>query len=132
MKNIPITLILPLALAACSISPVDPTSAELKLADYGEKPTQNECQQYVVETLTPLLKDPVSALYEFTRCEKRGLSSIPLYGIPQQYGYHIIAFVNAKNSFGGYVGREKYGFLFNNGVLLRKRRESGGYWVPFK
>lgn len=111
-----------------------PTQEEVANADYGRPLTQVECETIVKKDMRYYLKDPDSAQYNFDKCAKDALPSIPLFGIPKQYGYAMIAHVNAKNSFGGYVGSQPHGYLIKDGIVIRrvKRSESNPYvYLPF-
>ena len=79
-----------------------------------------------------MLKDPNSAQLLFGKCEKRSLGSIPIAGIPIQYGYLIVASVNAKNSYGGYGGAKNWETLINNGQVIRRTAPSSdGFQLPY-
>lgn len=111
-----------------------PTQDELQTADYGQPMTQKECEIAAKAVLDYYLKDPMSAQLSFGRCETRGASSVPILNLPKQFGYYISVSVNAKNSFGGYIGAKEYGFLFNSGSVIRKLRQDdqlGRVMMPF-
>lgn len=60
------------------------------------------------ETILRILKDPESARFRFTN-PTRGVSHA--LGEPVLAWYSVV-YVNAKNSFGGYVGERPYGFAY--------------------
>lgn len=54
----------------------------------------------------------------------------------REYGYASLATVNAKNSFGGYVGKRPYVAFYHNGILSQVIRAEyvstkTGYWGAF-
>lgn len=93
MKRFPLLLLLALLLGGCV-----PTVAELRSADYGPPPEQHH--QLFVAAISAALKDPYSAHYQVAPPSHgwRRLSG----GI--EYGWYVCGLVNAKNSYGGYVG----------------------------
>jgi len=124
MKYIIIAL-LPILLASCASAP---TRQELISADYGRVMLQDECELQVKNIMGNSLKDPNSASYSFSNCIKMGFGSIPIMGIPKQFGYGVTVGINAKNSFGAYTGKKQYQFLFKNGSVIRKTKPgSDGY-----
>jgi hypothetical protein len=110
-------LLLSLLLGACASHP---TKQELAKADYGREMTQLECEAVAKREIQSVLKDSASAIYEFGKCRKRGINSIPVIGKPKEYGYYIPVMVNAKNSFGGYTGFKESRVIMRNGVVIRK------------
>ena len=123
-------ILLSLVLGGCASMP---TANELASADYGRYMSQSECENDVKQVLASYLKDPYSAQYRFGQCQKMGMGSAPVLGVPKQYGYSITTFVNAKNSFGGYTGEVTYIMLFKNGQVIRKGRQNNdlGVILPF-
>jgi len=87
-------------------------------ADYGEYP--ENYQEIVKTAMVDLLKDPYSAQYRFkTEPFKAYLREAPINGgDPFMYGYMVYVDVNAKNSFGGYVGWKEYRLLIRNGKVV--------------
>ena len=102
-----------LALGACSYAPKPETAAA---ADYGTPMTASEMQGIADKFLVKVLKDPESRRVEWGRSGK-AWAWTGLVGGGTKYGYGVEADVNAKNSFGGYVGSKPYFFLFRNGVI---------------
>src|SRR3546814_13855805 len=72
--------------------------------DWGQKPDQGAAEQLAVAVLQTLLKDPYSAHYRWD--EIAGTSTWNDKG-PTCYGWVLRGHVNAKNSYGGYVGDRK-------------------------
>tara|TARA_R110000796_G_scaffold236323_1_gene355706 strand:- start:360 stop:716 length:357 start_codon:yes stop_codon:yes gene_type:complete len=109
-----------------------PSVTDIANADFGSQISQSECQRIAKGQILPRLKDPNSAQFSFGTCEKRSLGSIPIKGIPVQYGYLIVASTNAKNSYGGYVGAQNWETLINNGQVIRRTAPtSDGFQIPY-
>jgi len=86
-----------LALAACDQLP---TAVEVSQADYGRPIAQAEREPIAKAQTEPYLKDPYSARYQLSECKRQGINSVPIMGLPKQFGYAIGVAVNARNSFG--------------------------------
>ena len=127
MKNHLLAVPLALFLASCATAP---SRQELATADYGTVPTNYE--QIIKEHCGRFLKDPYSAQYQFSKPEAGWLANSPLTGGERAFGYVVHVTLNAKNSFGGYVGAEEYRFLIHNGVVVmsQKRSRDGSNWWP--
>lgn len=116
LKRLAVTALITttLAVTGCTSSPVDP--AKVASGDYGDFPTnyQETVKGYFQQTL----KDPYSAQYKFGTPYKGYLREAPINGgQPSVYGYIVDCSVNAKNSYGGYVGDKFYRmFLKSNTV----------------
>lgn len=104
-----------LILAACATGP--PTQEELATADYGSIISQEDAQRKAQSFISSSLKDPNSAQYQWGNVEKGWIRHAPAYGGGLVFGYILDVNVNAKNSFGGYVGFKPYQFVFYNGVI---------------
>ena len=105
-------------LAACNgMKPVDPQV--LANADYGSYPAN---YQEIVKTFYEgRLKDPFSAQYRFNKPYKGYLRSAPITGgKPTAFGYLIGVSVNAKNSYGAYVGWKEEQLFIRDGQVLKK------------
>ncbi|MDX7999345.1 hypothetical protein FE394_09045 [Xenorhabdus sp. Reich] len=94
-----------------------PTQEEMSSANYGELPGNYEEQ--IKNAMSASLKDPYTAHYRFLK---------PFKGYTQDgewspskgsvaYGWIVPVYVNAKNSYGGYVGERRYVYIFSGGVL---------------
>ncbi len=95
-----------------------PTAEQLASADYGAYPYNY--QQVIDRYLAARLKDPASLQYEHIK----GPTSIWVPSIASgKYGYGVCAYVNAKNSFGGYTGWKIHFFLLRDGAITK---QSGG------
>ena len=78
--------------------------------------TATDMQGLADKFLVRVLKDPESRRVEWGRSGK-AWAWTGLIGGGTKYGYGLEADVNAKNSFGGYVGSKPYFFLFRNGAI---------------
>jgi hypothetical protein len=113
------TLIALALLAGCVSMP---TPQETGSANYGPYPSGY--QQIVHQYFDATLKDPGSAQYAAMTKPKqywvhRGLNTTV-------YGYLVCTAINAKNSFGGYVGFRNAGFLIRDGRVIEYLQD--GYW----
>ena len=72
---------------------------------------------------TDTLKDPYSAHIDIQAPEKFWYQEPALAdgwtGGQRHAGWMVRVLVNAKNSYGGYVGNETYGFFFQNSRLVK-------------
>ncbi|HCD8204972.1 TPA: hypothetical protein ND709_004620, partial [Klebsiella michiganensis] len=75
-----------------------PDKAELSRADYGKLP--DNYQEIIKDSMSARLKDPYSARYDFNEPFKGWCKS----GFTTYYGWLVPFTLNAKNSYGGYVG----------------------------
>lgn len=98
----------------CSFAPKPEVAAA---ADYGRPASAPEMQRWADTHLSRALKDPESRRVEWGRSGKAWVWTGVVRG-GLKYGYGLEALVNAKNSFGGYVGSRPYFFLFRDGVLI--------------
>ncbi len=92
-----------------------PTKDQLEVADYGSAPENYE--EIIRYYMQRVLKDPDSAQYNFT--------TIPLqmwkrdgFGSRFKFGWGVCALINAKNSFGGFVGNQNHFFLIRDGTII--------------
>lgn len=107
---------LSLLLQACA---QQPTSQQVKSADYGTKPSIAECSALVEEKVGSIMKDPSSLQWQHNDCVEGYWSSVPMLGLPIAYGYYQTGSVNGKNSYGAYTGFQQYQALIRNGVVIR-------------
>lgn len=92
-----------------------PSPEELARADYGPQP--REYRAIIKEHMKYILKDPESAQYEVVKGPAQGWSKT-FDGL--LFGYAVCVGINAKNSFGGYVGMKMYYFLIHNNTVIRR------------
>lgn len=94
-----------------------PSQAQISAANYGELPA--DYQEQIKNHFNATLKDPYSAKYEFLPAFK-GYSQDGQWspsGGKVSFGWVSPVLVNAKNSYGGYTGNQKYVFIFSGGVM---------------
>ena len=92
-------------LGACASTAI--TTEQLAAADCG--PTPSNYRQVIPEFFSRILKDPYSAQYRYGNVYRAYIREAPVMGgEPTQYGWIADVWVNAKNSFGGYVGEKFY------------------------
>lgn len=94
-----------------------PTQQEINSADYGYPISQDDAVSQVKGAFGIYLKDPESARYSFGSVYKGYFVGSAFEGRKLQAGYLLDVTVNAKNSYGGYVGPKPYKFLFRNGKI---------------
>lgn len=95
-----------------------PSESKLSEADYGTAISIHDAQQQAEHWLGSHLKDPDSARIEWGPFGQawifRGLVNGGFH-----YGYGLLANVNAKNSFGGYTGKQPFFFFYRDGQMQR-------------
>lgn len=94
-----------------------PTQQEINSADYGYPISQDDAASQAKGAFGLYLKDPESARYSFGSVYKGYFVGSAFEGRKLQAGYLLDVTVNAKNSYGGYVGPKPYKFLFRNGKI---------------
>ncbi|WP_316674889.1 hypothetical protein [uncultured Tolumonas sp.] len=114
------TILLMFFLPACAQMP---TQQEINLADYGEYPSNST--EIVKTFYSKSLKDPDSAVYKYISPPIKTVLGDRFQGV--KYGYLVCATVNAKNSYGGYVGYHTDGFFIQNNIILN-HLENGVWW----
>ena len=102
-------------LSGC-VSP--PTQEDLSKIDYGSYP--NDYKKTVERYLDMTLKDPGSKQIEWLR-EPRTMwnKAGPMFGGGLTSGYAVCAYVNARNSYGGYTGSKLSWFLIKNERVIQ-------------
>ena len=98
-----------------------PTEQELTNADYGSYPSDYE--QLIRRHMQSVLKDPDSARYDFLNSPKSGWNVLG----GKKFGYVVCANINAKNSFGGYVGTRMSYFMMRDGRTIDASHGDGNY-----
>ena len=87
-----------------------PTKEEIATADYGPEPKNP--REIVLNFIDQTFKDPHSVIdLKISTPEKFYHGSAPLFGMEKAFGWVIAFECNAKNSYGGYTGRETF-YLF--------------------
>ena len=122
--------IIVLVVSAVSGCSQGPSHEEAKSADYGQPQTPMQCAAAVERRFETVLKDAESARYQHEPCFKGFLNSVPIAGFPVTYGYVQTGKVNARNSFGGYVGFRPYQAVIKNGLVVRYCISNGELCIP--
>ncbi|MBU8923015.1 MAG: hypothetical protein KOO63_14450 [Bacteroidales bacterium] len=122
-----LTALFALFLSSCAAAP--PSQTELDTADYGTHISQEDAQALAEGFLTGHLKDPGSAQYQWGTVYKGYLTHAPIHGGRHVFGYILEVQVNAKNSYGGYVGFKPYRFVFYNGSIKTVYGDRDGYMM---
>ena len=102
---------------------ITPKAVDLQTAYYGPAPSQAAILTNVKAWIEPKLKDPMSAVYD---CGNPRRAWTNVFG-KLTYGWAVNCTVNAKNSFGGYVGAKPYGFLFQGDRIVQDAWANIGY-----
>lgn len=94
-----------------------PTQDEIGNYDYGDYP--KDYKKIIESYLNNVLKDPDSKKIEYLNTpEKNWFKLSPLLGGVTKSGYVVCAYVNAKNGFGGYTGKNiSYFMIYNQKVI---------------
>lgn len=111
------------ALMLIAASPVDAWTTKKKYAEYieslppeGDKPSAEYVKRAVNAYFKYSLKDPDSANYEWGAIELgTWKGAFEKYGTP---GWIADVQVNAKNSYGAYIGYKPYKFIFRSGSIV--------------
>ncbi|WP_413496361.1 hypothetical protein [Morganella psychrotolerans] len=122
MKNIFIILVA-LFISGCVAKP---TMIEEQHADYGDKPSKELYEAKVKAYQESRLKDPMSAVYSFSEPRKGWC----IFNGKVNFGWIVDYTLNAKNSYGGYVGtKPEFTILQNNTAwhMPFYRKDSCGY-----
>lgn len=111
MRIISAVILMSLMLTGCA---TPPTAEQIQAADYGAPVYQEEAEYAVKSYFGSYLKDPESARYRFGVVYQGYMITSRLEGAKLQPGYLIEVSVNARNSFGAYVGSKPYRFVIRN------------------
>ena len=96
-----------------------PTATEQKAAYHGPEPTTLQIQNAINSHLAKTLKDPYSAMIkDISKPVQSHIRGAMIEGYPVTYGWLLTFSVNAKNSYGGYTGYQKYTLLLRDGVVV--------------
>jgi ketosteroid isomerase-like protein len=97
------------------------TPAEVMALDYGAIPT--DYRRAVEQYFQKVLRYPESIDYREVTAPKQGfvktVSGVFVGHDTYYYGWTVTATINAKNSFGGYVGFKTYTFLFRGERIVK-------------
>lgn len=125
-----VIVILAFFLGGCS-STLKMTDSEAATADYGAYPS--DYQSLVQTYYSVALKDPYSAHFNFYGEPVKGYTrKAPVAGGGvEQFGYVVTFGVNAKNSFGGYVGEQVHKVFIRNGRVLQEFGKNPWFSEPW-
>jgi hypothetical protein len=114
-------LALALSFSGCESSPFGFTPAQLNtLRTEPIAPLTVDYKAIVMAILHDTLKDPMSAVVEFSEPVRDMRLLQPFNGSSLHACWRVDVNVNAKNAFGAYVGFSKYQFWFYNNKLIDK------------
>ena len=126
MKQIlfPIIIVFSALLSGCVTTPTSPTASQIAAADHGVKPSAEQVKTAIQKSIDSKYKDPDSALVKNTTEPEKGVLTLTsiAHGSSFKYGWLVTFEVNAKNSYGGYVGYKKESVVIRDGVILTKDR----------
>lgn len=106
-------------LSGCAVI-VPPAPEQILSADYGSIPTDDQIKRGITGYLETKLKDPDSVLTKNISPPEKGFLTLTSIAQGSRYTYGWIVYfeVNAKNSYGGYVGYKKYSVVFRDGKVI--------------
>ncbi len=116
MKHTLLTVAMCVLFTSCSSMP---TTTQIKSAEIGTAPSDDVVKSAVNGYLNRTLKDPASAQVGYSKVYKtayrRNAFSSP------KFAWGVTCSVNARNSYGGYVGSQSYCFYFLDDKLVAIR-----------
>ena len=130
MKNSAIVLALASVLCGCATNTLSTKDQEYLVATgYGAYP--ENYQQIIKDYCSQFLKDPYSAQYTFSIPSADYVRKGLIFGgAIEAAGWRVNVGLNAKNSFGGYVGETQYAFFIRDGKVIRVFESVNGKWWP--
>jgi hypothetical protein len=90
----------------------EPDAAEAAAFDYGQMPSETYKDQ-ITDYFNQTLKDPYSAHIKMNKPRRAWYQTPPIWGSRTYFGWVVAVKVNAKNSYGAYIGDEPYIFVFH-------------------
>lgn len=85
------------------------TPSQMAAGDYGQlSPNYKEA---IKEHMQTMFYDPESARYRYVKEPVKGYAYVPNESPKLEFGYIVVAHINAKNRLGGYTGEDLYTFL---------------------
>jgi hypothetical protein len=109
------TILLPALIGLLAFGCATTPQIEITEATCGPRP--ENYQELIKEVILSGLKDPESARFKFGPLEM-GAYCAGGWHAPTIACWHVKTWVNAKNSYGGYVGDEPYWFSLKDGKVL--------------
>lgn len=128
MRFLAMVVVMVSLLSGCASKP---TPEQIQAADYGASVYQADAEKAVKEFFSVYLKDPESARYSFGSVYRGYAVGSVFEGRKVEGGYMLDVSVNAKNSFGGYVGAKAYRFLLRNDRII-SGWDLGNSGIPVK
>lgn len=113
MKSLLSAIIGVLFISGCATTP---SANDQLTAYYGPQPSDPE--RTVRRYMGHILKDPMSATYQLQGMPRTMWARPNLVVGPFIYGWGVCVIINAKNSFGGYVGEKMYFFLIQDEKVI--------------
>lgn len=111
---IALAVVMTIGMTGCATNLARPAAT----TDYGQPPSNYEAT--IKQHFETMLKDPESARYRIGTPRKAyGNEGVLLGGGIRWTGYLVKTEVNARNSFGGYVGYKPYLILFSNDAIFK-------------
>ncbi len=111
-------IILAFCLSACTVTVHRAPEQPLVVSEGDHGPYPENHEDIVRTYFEHKLKDPFSAQYELHEPIKAYLRKAPISGgAPYIWGYIVYVRVNAKNSYGGYVGWREHRLFIRNGRI---------------
>jgi hypothetical protein len=102
-----------LVLQGCLHQP--PSAPHFTVEDYGPPPVRHE--EVIKQFFDVTLKDPFSAQYRFQEPTQAYNYKTFVDSEPSNPGWLVNVEVNAKNSYGAYIGWKRYAFLIKNELI---------------
>jgi len=91
--------------------------------DFGPRPDWAQSKQLIEDAVRSGLIDPDSAQFEWPFGFKQGSWQV-MFG-SRYWGWVVCGIVNAKNRFGGYVGRSNFVAVMRNGEIVYRELADG-------
>lgn len=92
-----------------------PTPEQIATADHGSYP--NNYEDIVKNYFARILKDPYSVKYESISTPEKYMVANRFEGAT--FGYLVCVTLNAKNSYGAYIGYETDALIIRNGFVVK-------------
>jgi len=94
---------------------------------YGPAPDWNRYKELGEKAVRGMLRDPDSAKFDWPNGYKQ--SGFTPFLSKRKLGYTTCGYVNARNSFGGYVGRTVFALVIDNDAVVYVELETPKGWM---
>lgn len=128
MKRRHALIMLVLGISGCASTP---TESEIAGFDYGSPPDEATLEIQMMERLKRGLRDAETARFDRVGkpekywCKETGMATQKRLLV----GWRVVAYVNAKNAYGAYIGYKRYDFFFRDGQCVSyKSTETLDMW----